>query len=82
MLDAGLDLLGRTDPTTLTVRAICAQAGLTARYFYENFTDKDSFVEAVFDDVTAQIATTTQAAVKPRRASPDRTGPASATSSA
>ena len=63
LIDAGLDLLGRTDPDDLTVRSICAQAGLTARYFYENFTDKDSFVEAVFDDVTAQMATTTQAAV-------------------
>ena len=63
LIDAGLDLLGRTDPDDLTVRAICARAGLTARYFYENFTDKDAFVEAVFDDVTAQIATTTQAAV-------------------
>ncbi len=63
LIDAGLDLLGRTDPDDLTVRAICAQAGLTARYFYENFTDKDAFVEAVFDDVTAQLATTTQAAV-------------------
>ncbi len=62
-VDAGLDLLGQTDPDDLTVRAICAQAGLTARYFYENFTDKDAFVEAVFDDVTARIATTTQAVV-------------------
>ncbi len=60
---AGLDLLGQTDPDDLTVRAICAQAGLTARYFYENFADKDAFVEAVFDAVTANIATTTLAVV-------------------
>jgi len=62
-LEAGLDLLGHTDPDELTVRAICAESGLTARYFYENFTDKDALVEAVFDNVTAQLATTTQAAV-------------------
>jgi len=63
-LEAGLDLLGgQIDPDDLTVRAICARSGLTARYFYENFTDKDAFVEAVFDSVTAQLAATTQAAV-------------------
>ncbi|MGE2691150.1 TetR/AcrR family transcriptional regulator [Mycolicibacterium pulveris] len=65
LLDAGLDLLGAgdQDPAELTVRAICAQAGLGVRYFYESFADKDDFVGAVFDRVVADIATTTQAAV-------------------
>ena len=64
-LDAGLDLLGSPDQdlTELTVRAICRQAGLGLRYFYESFTDKDDFVAAVFDWVIADIAATTQAAV-------------------
>jgi AcrR family transcriptional regulator len=62
--EAGLDLLGGVDdPADLTVRALCAQAGLAARYFYESFTDKDVFVAAVFDGVVADIAATTQAAV-------------------
>lgn len=64
LLTAGLDLLGGTvPPGDLTVRAICAQAELAARYFYENFTDKDAFVAAVFDWVIGDIAATTQAAV-------------------
>ncbi|MCV6979807.1 TetR/AcrR family transcriptional regulator [Mycolicibacterium pulveris] len=65
LLDAGLDLLGAADqdPAELTVRAICAQAGLGVRYFYESFSDKDDFVGAVFDSVVADLATTTQAAV-------------------
>lgn len=65
LLAAGLDLLGadRHSTTELTVRGICRQAGLTARYFYENFTDKDEFVGAVFDWVIAELAATTQAAV-------------------
>jgi AcrR family transcriptional regulator len=50
-------------PAELTVRAICRQAGLGVRYFYESFTDKDEFVAAVFDWVIADIAATTQAAV-------------------
>ena len=63
-LEAGLELLGgATDPGELTVRAICADAGLTARYFYESFTDKDQFVGAVFDGVVADVAAITQAAI-------------------
>jgi AcrR family transcriptional regulator len=63
-IDAGLDLLGGEEsPEELTVRAICRQAGLAVRYFYEHFADKDDFVAAVFDSVTARLASTTQAAV-------------------
>lgn len=63
-LDAGLELLGgATAPDELTVRAVCQQAGIALRYFYESFTDKDTFVAEVVDSVTASLATTTQAAV-------------------
>lgn len=60
-LAAGLDLLGGDDD--LTVRAICRQAGVATRHFYEAFADKDQFVADVFDSVVGEIATTTQAAV-------------------
>ncbi|ORA70440.1 TetR family transcriptional regulator [Mycobacterium heidelbergense] len=65
LLAAGLELLGsqRQDVSALTVRSICAQSGLAARYFYESFTDKDEFVGGVFDWVVAELAATTQAAV-------------------
>jgi AcrR family transcriptional regulator len=64
-LDAGLDLLGADDQdiAELTVRGICGRAGLSARYFYESFADKDEFVSGVFDWVVAELAATTQAAV-------------------
>ena len=64
LLEAGLDLLGGDGAEAdLTVRAVCRQAGLTARYFYESFTDKDDFLGAVFDTAVADIAASTQAAV-------------------
>lgn len=65
LLRAGLDLLGASeqDWSELTVRAICRQAGVTARYFYESFADKDAFVSAVFDWVVADLAEATQASV-------------------
>ena len=65
LLAAGLDLLGAeaAKATDLTVRAVCSQAGLAARYFYESFTDKDHFVAAVYDWVIGDIAASTQAVV-------------------
>jgi AcrR family transcriptional regulator len=63
LLEAGLDLLGGEKSVELTVRAICRRAAVTARYFYESFTDKDELVAAVFDWVIADLALTTQAAV-------------------
>lgn len=64
LLEAGLDLLGGTPvPAELTVRALCARSGLAARYFYESFADKDAFVAALFDQVVADIASTTEAAM-------------------
>lgn len=63
LLSAGLDILGGPDPAAVTVRGVCGRAGLAARYFYESFSDKDDFVTAVFDSVSADIAATTQAAM-------------------
>jgi AcrR family transcriptional regulator len=64
LLAAGLAILGSdSDPEIVTVRAACRQAGVTPRYFYENFADKDEFVGAVFDWVVGDLAATTQAAV-------------------
>lgn len=68
LLEAGLDILGsESDLSDLTVRGICRHAGITARYFYESFTDKDDFVAAVFDWVIADISATTQAAATAAR---------------
>ncbi|MGZ4564507.1 MAG: TetR/AcrR family transcriptional regulator [Mycobacterium sp.] len=65
LLAAGLELLGAEQQSisAVTVRGVCRQAGLAARYFYESFADKDEFVASVFDWVVAELAATTQAAV-------------------
>src|SRR5438093_11403484 len=65
LLAAGLEIRGGhgQDPTELTVRAICREAGLGVRYFYESFDDKEELVAAVFDWVIADLTATTQAAV-------------------
>lgn len=60
LLEAGLDLLGGSGgDSTLTVRGACKRAGLTTRYFYENFADRDALSMAVYDHVIDEIATST-----------------------
>jgi AcrR family transcriptional regulator len=54
LIAAGVDLLGGPSGPALTVRAVCRAAGLTERYFYESFSDRDEFVRAVYDDVCAR----------------------------
>lgn len=65
LLAAGLELLGadQKDLSAVTVRAICHEAGVATRYFYENFAEKDEFIGAVFDWIIADLAAKTQAAV-------------------
>ena len=61
LVAAGVGLLGGAAGPALTVRAVCRATGLTERYFYESFTDRDGFVRAVYDHVcsTAMSALTT-----------------------
>ena len=68
LIEAGLELLGAPEGgPSLTVRGVCKQAGLAARYFYESFADRDTLAVAVFDHVTEQLATATLAAVESAR---------------
>ena len=64
LLDTGLSILGsEAGPEAVTVRGVCRQSAVSARYFYESFSDRDDFVGAVYDWVIADLAATTQAAV-------------------
>ncbi|MCJ0905802.1 TetR/AcrR family transcriptional regulator [Rhodococcus sp. ARC_M6] len=62
LIEAGLELMGSPEPE-LTVRGVCKQAGVAARYFYESFADRDALMSAVYDSVVTDIAISTQAAV-------------------
>ena len=58
LIAAGIALLGSPGGPNLTVRAVCKAAGLTERYFYESFSDRDEYVAAVFDEVCAAAMST------------------------
>lgn len=62
-LDAGLELAGTYGITAVSVRAACRTAKLTERYFYENFSDKDAFLLAVYEDVSEQARNALMSAV-------------------
>jgi AcrR family transcriptional regulator len=51
LLEAGLEILGTEGWQAATVRAICKQARLNPRYFYESFSGLDELLVAVFDAI-------------------------------
>ena len=68
LIAAGVQLLGEAGGPAVTVRAVCREARLTERYFYESFSDRDEFVRAVYDDVCARAMSTLMSATTPREA--------------
>lgn len=55
LVDAGLECFGTRGYHGITVRELCAQAGLTERYFYESFKDREALFAAVYQDVVARL---------------------------
>jgi AcrR family transcriptional regulator len=49
LLTACLDVVGRDGIALTTVGAVCEEAGLTKRYFYESFSDRDAILAEVLD---------------------------------
>ena len=64
LVEAGLELLGERGWTGTTVRGVCAEAGLSERYFYESFADREALLTAIFDRVAAEAASAVVAAVE------------------
>ncbi len=50
-MEAALELLASEGSSGTTVRAVCAEARLNPRYFYESFDGLDALVVAVYDHV-------------------------------
>ncbi len=63
LLEAALDLLGGPEPRPVTMTAVCERAGLTERYFYESFTDRDALLVELLDQISSEIADRANAAL-------------------
>jgi AcrR family transcriptional regulator len=55
LIDAGLQLFGTRGIAAVGIVDVCAEAGLTKRYFYENFASIDKLAESVFEHVTGNL---------------------------
>ncbi|OMC11262.1 transcriptional regulator [Mycolicibacter heraklionensis] len=55
LLAAGRQIWGEYGIGEVTVRGVCTAAGLTPRYFYEQFPNRDALFFAVSDDVRDQL---------------------------
>ncbi len=64
LLDAGLEIVGTRGVERATMTAICAQAGLTERYFYESFSAREELLLAVVDEIAEQVRTAALAALR------------------
>lgn len=57
LVRAAIDVFARAGRDGATVAAICAEAGLTARYFYESFPNRDALYLAAFRAVQDELLT-------------------------
>lgn len=63
LVDAAFDLLANEGSNGTTVRAVCAEARLNPRYFYESFDELDTLIVAVYDTVITQLRSEVATAV-------------------
>jgi len=55
LMHAATRVYAQVGAESASVAAICAEAGLTARYFYESFPSRDALFLAVFREVTGRL---------------------------
>lgn len=55
LVRAAFELFAEGGESAVTVRSVCRHSALNSRYFYENFTDTDELLGAVYDDVVADL---------------------------
>ncbi len=64
LVAAAVAVLGERGEGAATMTAICAEAGLTERYFYESFTHREAALVAALDAVSDHIATVAVEAIQ------------------
>lgn len=72
LLDACLDVVAEIGVAAVTVDGICARAGLSKRYFYESFADRDAILVSALDDVIDIVGTALEALVQEQGSTAER----------
>ena len=55
LLNAGLSVIGNQGYAAASVRSICSEAGLTERYFYESFANREALLAEVYKTQTRYL---------------------------
>ncbi len=55
LLEAGLQVFGTKGYRATSVKELCSQSGLSERYFYESFANREALLAAVFDMLAADL---------------------------
>lgn len=55
LMDAAVVEFGENGYQNATVRGLCARAGLTERYFYESFNNREDLLYAVYEDLVKRL---------------------------
>lgn len=63
LLDAGLELFGTEGFAAVTIEALCAEASLNPRYFYEQFATREELLGAVYDRHVQTVLARVQVAI-------------------
>ncbi|HEX4560108.1 MAG TPA: TetR family transcriptional regulator, partial [Mycobacterium sp.] len=50
-IEAGLEIIGTKGWANTTVQGVCRESGLTQRYFYDAFADRDALLIVVFEQI-------------------------------
>ncbi|MEV5839448.1 TetR/AcrR family transcriptional regulator [Nocardia sp. NPDC052112] len=56
LVRAGYALLGSEGAAAITMRAVCREAGLSLRYFYENFADREALLIEIYNRTAQGLA--------------------------
>lgn len=72
LLDACLDVVAESGVAAVTVDGICTRAGLSKRYFYESFGDRDAILVSALDDVIDTVGTALEVIVQEQGSTSDR----------
>lgn len=55
LIEAGIYLIGRNGYSATSIDAVCTEAGLTKRYFYEAFANREELLTAAYKSVTQEF---------------------------
>ncbi len=55
LIDAGVEAFGDQGYQATTVKTVCNAAGLTERYFYESFANREDFFRSVYEHLVGEL---------------------------